>query len=564
MVQKTFEAREVVLSDVFSNDFRFTMPLYQRPYTWRTEETEELLNDLRSAMNDEPVEPYFLGSIVLISDSSSVEPMHEVIDGQQRLTTLTMLFCVLRELPTCIPQYRDSLNARVQETQDVLAGDRGRFRLALRETDREYFCGNVQERDKVQAFIQGGPPVNAPESQKRIFSNTKFLYDELSTWTKQERDEMSKFVTGSCYLVVVTAYNRDSAHRIFSVLNHRGIDLTPTDILKSDVIGAIPDENQGEYTELWEGIENDMGRDKFGELFAHIFMIETTNRSHKELGKAFEDSVLTMCNGAKFMDEILLPYSEALNIVTNLEYESASHAEEINRVLENLNSLDNDDWIPLAMMFYNKYKNEPLILLRLLKALDRLAYAMLITGFRRDPRITRYRSAITATQHDDLGSAEIVRCLDLTCKERDNVVNTLDEPVYTSRPVHRFARPLLLRLNSVLADDGVSYHYKVITVEHILPQNPEPESDWMEVFPDEDVRQKWTHRLANLVLLSRNKNSRASNYEFHKKKNAYFQQGGVTTFALTTQVVNETEWTPEVLERRQKELIEALKTEWHL
>ena len=138
MVQKTFEAREVVLSDVFSNDFRFSMPLYQRPYTWGTEETEELLNDLKSAMNDEPVEPYFLGSIVLISDNNSSELMHEVIDGQQRLTTLTMLFCVLRELPTTVPAYKNSLNARVQETQDVLAGDRGRFRLTLRQLDADF------------------------------------------------------------------------------------------------------------------------------------------------------------------------------------------------------------------------------------------------------------------------------------------------------------------------------------------------------------------------------------------------------------------------------------------
>ena len=365
-------------------------------------------------------------------------------------------------------------------------------------------------------------------------------------------------------MVVVTAYNRDSAHRIFSVLNHRGIDLRPTDILKSDVIGVICEEDQGKYNELWEGIENDMGRDKFGELFAHIFMIETGNRSHKELGKAFQYDVLTKRSGAKFMDEVLAPYSEAFNVVTDVDYESAIHAEEVNQMLRNLNNLDNDDWIPLAMMLYNKYKNEPQILLVLLKALDRLAYAMLITGIRRDPRIRRYRPAITSARQYDSGSAEIIECLDLTSEEQNDVIEALDHPVYTSRPVARFARPLLLRLNNVLADGGATYDHKVITVEHVLPQSPKPESEWMENFPDEDERQEWTHRLANLVLLSRRKNSQAANYDFEEKKNAYFHPVSVTNFPLTTLVMNESKWTPNVLKCRQNMLIERLKNEWDL
>ena len=86
----------------------------------------------------------------------------------------------------------------------------------------------------------------------------------------------------------------------------------------------------------------------------------------------------------------------------------------------------------------------------------------------------------------------------------------------------------------------------------------------MEWFPDTDARERWTHRLANLVLLSRRKNTRASNYEFEKKKKEYFQRDGVTTFALTTQVVNKSEWTPAVLEGRQRDLIDQLKKEWRL
>ena len=74
----------------------------------------------------------------------------------------------------------------------------------------------------------------------------------------------------------------------------------------------------------------------------------------------------------------------------------------------------------------------------------------------------------------------------------------------------------------------------------------------------------WTHRLANLVLLSRQKNTQAQNFDFERKKQEYFQRKGVAAFALTSQVLNKAEWTPDVLENRQSDLIRRLESEWRL
>ncbi len=537
MVQKnTFEATEVVLGKLFNNDYLFRMPVYQRPYSWTPEETEELLNDLLGAMDEEKIiEPYFLGSIVLIARPDS--SVHEVIDGQQRLTTLTMLFCVLREL-TDDGDKRTSLDRRVRETRDVFAGGRDRFRLEIRERDQDFFRDNVQTPTKISNFIDNGPEYTS-DGQKLIFDNTKFLYAELSKLSQERRDALSQFVIGQCYLVVVSAYDRDSAHRIFSVLNARGRDLTPTDILKSDVIGEIPSKVADEYNKRWEDIEDELGRKKFRELFGHIFVIETGNRFHRELAKAFKENVLVEYSGTQFVDETLGRYAKAFRVVTNATYESTEHPEDVNRMLIHLRRIDNDDWIPVAMGFYDKYKAIPTTLLALLKDLDRLAYAMFVTGVRRDPRIVRYRPVIKATNRDEPALDEVFEHLQLTPEEQRGVVSLLNEPVYRPRPAARFVRPLLLRLDSVLADASVSYDHKIITVEHVLPQTPEPGSEWVKNFPDEDERDDWTHRLANLVLLSRSKNASAQNYDFDRKKKEYFQKDGVAGFALTTQVVNE-------------------------
>ena len=128
----------------------------------------------------------------------------------------------------------------------------------------------------------------------------------------------------------------------------------------------------------------------------------------------------------------------------------------------------------------------------------------------------------------------------------------------------RVPRVLLLRLDTLLAEAGASYEHPIITIEHVLPQNPKRGSQWFRDFPDEEERTEWTHRLANLVLLSRIKNSGAGNYEFDYKKGEYFQKGGASAFVLTASVRDESEWTPEVLERRQRKLIDVLKKEWRL
>ena len=111
---------------------------------------------------------------------------------------------------------------------------------------------------------------------------------------------------------------------------------------------------------------------------------------------------------------------------------------------------------------------------------------------------------------------------------------------------------------------GASYDHPLITVEHVLPQTPGDGSEWRAWFTDEE-REYWVHRLANLILLTRRKNSEASNYEFAVKKNKYFvTKSGVSPFVLTTQVLGSESWTPEVLEQRQEELLEALAQLWRL
>ena len=336
------------------------------------------------------------------------------------------------------------------------------------------------------------------------------------------------------------------------------MDLSPTDILKAETIGEITETSQDVYTEKWEIIEEKLGRDGFRDLFAHIRMITLKTKLRQTLQADFQDSILKDINGIDFIDNTLEPYATVYETLLEASYESTQDAEEVNRYLRHLGRLDNFDWIPPAMSFFHRNPDDRERLMRFAKDLERLAYGLFVRRANINERINRYADVLRAIERDD-NLFQPESPLQLSLGERDEIIRRLDGEIYLQTPVVR--RTLLERLDSLLADTGASYMRTTITVEHVLPQNPSACSKWMTWFPKEEERQKWTHRMANLVLLSRRKNSSASNWDFERKKNRYFQRGGAAPFALTTQVVSESEWTPEVLERRQQKLIGALRNE---
>lgn len=559
-MKQTIEAKEQELKRIFSDDYLFEIPAFQRPYSWTTEQAGELLDDLLGTMGkDEKIEevaPYFLGSIVLIKDL--LHPRAEVVDGQQRLTTLTILIAVLREHCEDIGS-KSNLDKYICEKGDKFAGSEDRFRLTLRNRDSEFFRKSVQVAGELTAFLQKDS-VGMTDSQKRIYENARHFYAELSKFDQDLRDRLTMFLLQRCFLVVVSASDQESAYRVFSVMNDRGLDLSPTDILKADIIGAMPEEIREKYNDQWEEIEEELGREDFRDLFSHVRMIFAKNKARGNLNHEFRESVLKIKNGKEFIDDVLVPYAEAYQTVSYAAYESTADAEIVNRYLGYLARLDNYDWVPPAVSFFEKHRNDRDKLVRFTIDLERLAYGLFILRANINQRINRYSNVLRAIENnEDIHAKEAP--LQLTEDEKLSILDALNSPIYLQT---RVRMPLLLRLDSLLSDGGVSYDHKVLSIEHVLPQNPNANSEWLKLFPDQETRDFWTHRLANLVLLSRHKNSQAKNFDFGRKKSEYFQKKGVATFALTSQVLNQPEWTLDVLKGRQNELIKTLQREWLL
>lgn len=560
MPQLKIHGKEHVIAEIFSGgEFAFVIPDYQRPYAWTTEQAGELLSDLLAMMGDDEdaavdtLPPYFLGSVVLIKDEG--DPKAVVVDGQQRITTLTILVAALRDVGD-----DDGLTEFLyQKKQRHVLGSEDRYRLTLRDEDREFFKEFVQDRDGFKKLI-GHNVGGLDDPKKNMIENGKLFHAELSKLSAKRRDQLVGFLLNQCVLIVVTSLDRDSAYRIFSILNDRGLDLSHTDILKAEIIGDLSKDKVSAYAKKWVALENSLGREPFEDLFAHVRMIYRRTKMRESILKEFREHVCKRHSPQELVDDVLVPYGEAFADVLTEGFESTQNAEDVNRLFSWLNRIDNVDWVPPAVRFLKENRNDPPKLVEFLTALERLAASMFIRRVDITKRIERYGKLMTilAEGKDPLAADS---ALQLSDDEKKTTRDALSGDIYHLPRVPLY---ILLRLDDALSDNAATYNYKTISIEHVLPQTPKADSKWVENFSDEDERSAMTHILGNLVLLSRRKNTSASNYEFDVKKEKYFKQKGVSPFPLTTDVLNEAEWTPDVVRSRQKRLVETLSTVWGL
>jgi uncharacterized protein with ParB-like and HNH nuclease domain len=560
-MHKKISGAEYPLKDIFSSKFAYSIPPYQRPYAWTEEEAGTLLDDLFDFYRTEMEDDYFLGSIVLIKQDDA--PDAQVIDGQQRLTTLTILFAVIASLLAERDRrdYEEFIREQGNKAKGLLASPR----LTLRKKDQPFFEKYIQSIN-IDDMMKIDTTNLKDEAQYHILKNCHLLKDRISA-ELLDNDSLTKFgefLVRRCFLVAVCTPSQQSAYRVFSVMNSRGLDLLPTDIIKSDVLGKIPQNKQDAYTTKWEDLEQQTGRNGFNDLFGHIRMIYAKTKAKRSLLEEFKECVLTSVAPVKFIDDILTPYADAFYDLHGKCYAAIKNAQDINGLLSWLNKINNADWLPPAILFLAEKRDDADYVLWFFKRLERLAAFMHLTSKDINFRIERYAKIIKEIQDNPTSSLITpLTSIELTDGEIRSFLTILQGDIYGLVAIRR--NYMILRLDSFVSDSAATYDSSVLTIEHILPQTIDPLSEWDSWWPDEDKRLLWLNKIANLVPLTRRTNSAAQNYDFDRKKKEYFQsKRGTTSYSLTTQVLATPTWTEAVVTQRQTDLIQVFKGNWML
>jgi len=557
-----FGAQAMPLGQLFADPNFIQVPSYQRSFAWTPEEAGRLLEDIQYAL-DADTEPdqggdYFLGPMLFIEadppsgriatwKASRTGRVREVVDGLQRLTTLTILFCVLRDLEG---------EAGEPASEGLLAaiGAGARARLALREPEEIFFQAHVRRRGATAEPCPEGP---LSPAEIRILEVRKHMRDAVGDLEAAGRRALADFLLDKCHIVLVSATGIDRAHRMFTVLNATGRPLARNDILKAALLGGVPAPALDRATATWDAAQTRLGAD-FDSLFSHIRTIYQRTSAHIISGV---QKIAQEQGGADaFIARLLAPATVAFDDIRHARHAGAPQSAAIAASLRHLGWLRGGDWIPPVLLCWLKRGTDPAELQWMLKALDRLAYGLRILGMGTKRRAGRLGSVVSALHQDeDLRAA--ASPLMLTRDEQSSIRHNLRDLHARSAPL---AKLVLLRLNEEMAGRPQDLPVEDLTVEHILPRKPSANSRWRQWFPDPAERGRCTESLGNLVLMTRAQNDRAGNQDFARKQQVLFAGDGGLTLPVNAYVQGQTEWRAAQIREREADLLARLYQLWDI
>lgn len=543
-------SQKIILRDLFSDKYFYYIPEYQRAYSWREEQCQQLFDDIWGADRESE---YFLGAVILQEkEDNQTNTKYDVIDGQQRLTTLQILMACLRDKVEST-SYKNSLQQKIFQEEILMDGVPEQIRVSVKE--KKFFREYVQEQNGTLKEIEASNC--AQNKMKNAITIFKKAIEDLN---ESQIQSFCNYISQKCIFISVATKNFDNAYRLFTIINDRGLQLRRIDILKTNNIDptVIPDINvRKEYAKKWEDMEEDLGVDQFEQLISFIRNIEIKEKSREDILKEYDKLIFNkgrLKRGVEFIDYVEKYKKIYQSIVLDNDLELEENTIEFrNLIYTMVDYFPSNEWIPAILLYYDKFKQKDIYkFLLLLESKITADWVVSLTPTKRTVNINNILKEINKSKGtDDLFKSS---CFDF---RNDELRHKLDMDVYGEK----FSKYILMKLEFLESEHNAERRYSKISIEHVLPQKPKDDSEWVKIFSEED-RRKYTNKLCNLVLLSKRKNAAASNKDFEEKKKTYLK-GRIVDSPRSIKILAEESWTPTVLENRQKELLDLLTMDVH-
>ncbi len=567
------------LQDILKDKLYYQIPIYQRPYQWTEENCEKLLDDLFFNYEDDREGDYFCGSLVLIaiSEDSKVKT-YDVVDGQQRLSTFILLAKVLA---TLYP-----VNDESQEYLQRSWSDRHEYRGKKKKKRLDFdLVGSSAKKDFQDALDffddldaskgENSKSNGSSKSKNNYLKNAICLKNYLEKKEIKDIDDFIEWLYCNVVFVTITCPDADKALRIFNVLNARGLALNATDIFKGELLKELTEEKeQEELATRWEDLRQKCLDNGFTmeTLFSQYLVYFYAKTSREKMDKSLNTQ----------FDELQKSPLEYLNGVGDF-YNAYVEVLEMSDRYAHLLSYKDDDYLHviLCASILHHYSDQDIEALK--ELLVKFYYQDWVAGQTKSTRSQTCCNIIIALKEKKSVEhiASIVKKYfkdkNITQRFKENLQdsNLYTKFYYTGKTPKKssWLKPILILVNYFMSDNANPTYIKMdddLHVERILPENPDPSSQWVKDFSEEE-RELCTHSLANLTLLGGKKNAQASNLDFKEKKEIYMGEeirsrktktsNVMTCYKMTIDIAHKyTEWTPKSLEKRKEELIQKIES----
>lgn len=523
--------------------------------------------------NRRDTDVYFLGTMVLYKKDGK----HYVIDGQQRLAALTILFAVIRD-SIKDQQFSSTLHTLIFQEENSLMGTPKAERVTPWPKLETYFKEYVYERNKTKTFLETGPRASIEKDDPifHLYEAIQAYHGQLSQLDEEQLKTLAKYFLNNVYIVHIVTSERTSAIRLFNVLNNRGVPLSSADIIKSENLEAIPDAERENYALKWISLEEKLGRDELEKLLGFLRTVKAKYKAvvslDAEYEKLYEEKLLV--KGEQFIEYLEKATDIYDRKIVKAKIHSADSREQ-NRYSVLLKMMKEyipfGDWIPPLLAFSEKFKSADSHIVSFLDNLERKTFVEWAAGFSETERLTSFSRVIelvdNGTEPKDIIDSMLTyrsrtsssmrgRFIDYTdaSSVRETLSRMLADDQFYSLKGGKMAKYVLLRSDMELWDlEAFPGYYGRITVEHVLPQSPEAGGYWSKRYNPDEMK-IWTNRLGNLLLLSGRKNTSAGNLPFPEKKETYFRKKS-TPFKLTQEALAYSDWDLQTLSKRHSDMM---------
>ena len=549
------KAEKVMLTDFLKDRKQFTIPIYQRSYSWTLEQCSKFWEDIVNIIKNGDIKYHFIGSIVRIEYKSDIS-QQVIIDGQQRITTILLLISALiRAHPK---------KFRKEEWEDTYLIDRDskeelKYKLILTRQDKDSIIDIIENRSIENL------------ASERIKNNFIFFQQKMET---EDPDEIYSGIRKLMVVDISLNRDHDDPQRIFESLNSTGLELSQADLIRNYVLMGLSPKHQKElYNKHWIPMEVDFGQSDYKKHFDRFMRDYLTIKNNyiPKIGNVYE-TFKDLCPKTKEIEnlnEIIFEvhkYSEYfVRMVLGKEHNKKLKKvnKKLNRAFLDLKELNIDVVNPFLLNVYNDFENNLItddIFLKVLKLTQSYIYRRYICALPGN-----ILNKFFPTLHKSI--------------DKENYLESLQAIFILSPSYRRFPKDdefkeglkrkdLYKARNKIFWLEKIENHnrkeffnVKECTIEHIMPQNKDLPKEWKVMLGDnwEEVRSTYLHKIGNLTLTGYN--SELSDKPFEEKKN---MKGGFNDSRLrvneSLQEVNI--WNEEAIQKRAETLSNIMVDIW--
>lgn len=562
------QAGETTLNKLLNTSRQFIVPIFQRNYSWQKSQYEQLWFDILRASKFKEKQNHFIGSIVYIDMGTPAGRPQQLllIDGQQRLTTISILLCAIKDyvqkfnLETKLINLAKIKNQFLYNSDEI---DEDRYKLLLNVQDKETYIKLIDNT----IFTVNKPATN-------IIKCYEFFYERIEDFIKQygQIDEIYAGIFKLSLVSISLDKDSDNPQMIFESMNSTGKDLSQTDLLRNYLLMDLTPEKQTRlYKTYWKSMEELFGEDiykndvnKFDYFIRDFLTLKSDTGYICKINNVYENFKRYYLdnNCEKFVVlKDLFTYAKYYACIDLLQEKD----DELKLYWQEFKKLDSHVVYPFLLKLYDDYSCQILIkedFKKILQVVISYLWRRAICEIPTNSLSKTFATLYQAVDKDDYVNSVIKAFVFKSSYKRFPSDYEVREKLQTKDIYHfRLRKYLLEALENYYHKEPIDLNTANYTIEHIMPQNIEHNLSWQQMLGEnwQEVHSLYLHTLGNLTITGYN--AEMSNKSFGEKVNG---ESGFkhSHLKLNESIVQCDVWNKKAIQRRTNILTDIILKIW--